>query len=59
VALETDSLEKISYWKDIIKNEGPFYKDGYFEMTDKPGLGIELNEDVCKANLWPGSGFFE
>jgi len=50
VSLESDSVE-LPYWKDIIINDGSLYKDGYLEMTDKPGLGIELNEDVCKEHL--------
>ena len=33
--------------------------DGYLEIANKPGLGIELNEDVCRAHLVPGSLYFE
>jgi len=58
VSLESDSVE-LPHWKDIVVNDGYFYKDGYLEITDKPGLGIELNEDVCRKHLMKGSGFFE
>jgi L-alanine-DL-glutamate epimerase-like enolase superfamily enzyme len=58
VALETDSIE-VPYWHDIIQRDGPVYKDGYLEISDKPGLGVELNEDVCREHLAEGSGFFE
>ncbi len=58
VALESDSVE-LPYWQDIIKRDGPIYKDGYLEFPDKPGLGIELNEDVCRKHLSEGSGFFD
>jgi L-alanine-DL-glutamate epimerase-like enolase superfamily enzyme len=58
VSLESDSVE-LPYWQDIILRDGPIYKEGYLEIPDKPGLGIELNEDVCRANLVEGSGFFE
>lgn len=34
-------------------------KDGYLRVSDKPGLGIELNEDVCKKHLSKGSSFFK
>ena len=39
--------------------DGPIYRDGCFELPNKPGLGIELNEDVCRKHLAAGSGFFE
>jgi len=58
LALESDGVE-IPYWQDIIKRDGPFYKDGYLEISDKPGIGVELNEEVCRKHLAEGSGFFE
>lgn len=58
VALESDSIE-IPWWKDIIVNSGgKFYPDGYYTLPDKPGLGIDLNEEVCKQHLAPGSRWF-
>ena len=32
-------------------HEGLFWKDGYFTIEDKPGLGVEINADVAKA-IW-------
>ena len=58
IALESDSVE-LPYWKNLVVNDGSFYKEGYLELSDKPGLGIELNEDVCREHLWEGSGYFE
>ncbi len=58
IALESDSVD-VPHWQDIIVRDGPIFNDGYLELSDKPGLGIELNEDVCRANLAEGSGFFE
>jgi L-alanine-DL-glutamate epimerase-like enolase superfamily enzyme len=58
MALESDSVE-LPYWQDIIKRNGPIYKDGYLEIPNKPGLGIELNEEVCRKHLSSGSSFFE
>lgn len=57
LALESDSVE-LPYWQDLILRDGPVYRDGYLEIPDKPGLGVELNEEVCKAHLVEGSGFF-
>ncbi len=58
LALESDSVE-LPHWQDIIQHDGPIYRNGYFELPNKPGLGIELNEDVCRKHLAAGSGFFE
>lgn len=58
VALESDSVD-LPHWNDIIQHDGPIYKDGYLEFSDKPGLGLELNEKVCREHLAEGSGFFK
>jgi L-alanine-DL-glutamate epimerase-like enolase superfamily enzyme len=58
ITLESDSVE-LAHWQDIIERQGPIYKDGYLEIPNKPGLGIELNEQVCRKHLAKGSGFFE
>ena len=50
---------ELKHWPDIIERDGPIYKDGYLELPNKPGLGIELNEQVCRKHLSAGSGFFE
>lgn len=39
---------------DVILHDGPLCKDGYVKVPDGPGLGIELNPDVVKANLVEG-----
>jgi L-alanine-DL-glutamate epimerase-like enolase superfamily enzyme len=61
VALETDTIERsrAPHWQDIIVRDGPFYRDGYLEVSDRPGLGIELNEEVCRAHLADERGYFE
>ena len=58
VTLESDSVE-IPHWHDIIQRNGSFYKDGYLEVPNKPGLGVELNQEVCRKHLVPGTKFFE
>ena len=44
----------VEWWPDLVLREGPFWKDGYFEIQDKPGYGVEINPDVAKAHLAPG-----
>jgi len=52
------SLETITGeggWMDqVLLLDGPYIKDGFIQVTDKPGLGIELNPDVVRAHLVPG-----
>ncbi|MBN2357797.1 hypothetical protein JXO59_16925 [candidate division KSB1 bacterium] len=57
LALESDSIDLPS-WQDIIKREFPIFKDGYLELFNKPGFGIELNEQVCKAHFVQADSFF-
>jgi L-alanine-DL-glutamate epimerase-like enolase superfamily enzyme len=53
VALETITGE--GGWMDqVLVLDGPYIKDGFIQVTDKPGLGIELNPDVVRAHLAPG-----
>jgi L-alanine-DL-glutamate epimerase-like enolase superfamily enzyme len=42
----------------VIQHEGSLYQDGYLLLNDKPGLGIELNEDYCRKHLSKGTTFF-
>jgi L-alanine-DL-glutamate epimerase-like enolase superfamily enzyme len=41
-------------WSKIIHYDGPIIKDGKFRILDKPGFGLELNEDVVRPLLLPG-----
>ncbi|MBY0504215.1 MAG: mandelate racemase/muconate lactonizing enzyme family protein [Bryobacteraceae bacterium] len=44
----------IPWWQDLVIHDGPIIEKGYHRITDKPGLGIELNPDVAKKHLAPG-----
>ncbi len=42
-------------WMDqVLVLDGPYIKDGFIQVSNKPGLGITLNPDVVKAHLVPG-----
>ena len=52
-ALEMHSVDN-PWWNDIVNlvdQEGPMIKDGYVQLNDSPGLGIELNEEAIKEHL--------
>jgi L-alanine-DL-glutamate epimerase-like enolase superfamily enzyme len=48
-----------AWMDDIIVREGPVVKDGRIAVSSKPGLGVELNKDVVKANLAQGEKYWE
>ena len=57
IALETITGE--GGWMDqVIQLDGPYIKDGFIQVSDKPGLGIELNADVVRAHLFPGETYW-
>ena len=53
LALETITGE--GGWMDqVLLLDEPYIKDGFIQVTGKPGLGIELNPDVVRAHLAQG-----
>ena len=41
-------------WEKAIIYDGPVIQDGKIRVLDKPGLGVELNEDYLRGRLTPG-----
>ena len=37
-------------WRKDVTNEDLKYEDGYIYIPDKPGLGIEINEEECEKH---------
>lgn len=59
VALEHHSVE-VPWWEDMVTGlEKPLVQDGFVVVPDKPGLGVEPNEEVIKEHLVEGEGYFE
>jgi len=48
-----------NWMDDMIVHDGPIVQDGHITVPSKPGLGIELNKDVVKANLARGEQYWE
>jgi L-alanine-DL-glutamate epimerase-like enolase superfamily enzyme len=50
----------VPFFDALVKDgEGPMIVDGKITVPDRPGLGIELNEDEAYKYRKPGEGFFE
>ena len=48
-----------NWMDDVILHDGPIVREGHIPVPDKPGLGIELNRDVVKANLVKGEKYWD
>jgi L-alanine-DL-glutamate epimerase-like enolase superfamily enzyme len=47
------------YWSTIIQDKDDIIKNGYIELTDRPGIGVELDETVAREHQFPGTTWFE
>ena len=43
---------------NVLLLDGPYIKDGFVEVSSKPGLGITLNPDMVKKHLVPGETYW-
>jgi len=58
VAMENHAVD-IPWWGDLVTGPvKPILQNGYIQVPDTPGIGVELNEEVCKAHLRT-PGYFE
>ena len=43
----------------FVRRDVPLFRDGQVVMTDAPGLGVELDREVCRQHLAPGELLFD
>jgi L-alanine-DL-glutamate epimerase-like enolase superfamily enzyme len=60
ISLEHHSMD-VPWWESLVRTvDGkPLVEKGFALVPDSPGLGIELNEEVVRAHLREGSGYFD
>ena len=46
------------FWSTIASDAGDIIKNGYIELSDRPGIGLELNEAVAREHQYPGTRWF-
>ena len=54
-------FDTVPRWKEIVKYEGsdkPFIDKGFLTVSDKPGIGVEINEEGLKKYATPNVPFF-
>lgn len=57
IALEHHDVDS-PYWENYVIMDKPINNKGFINVPDKPGLGIELNEEVVKEHLKKGEKLF-
>ena len=57
LVIEWHWLER-PHWHDLIKADPPIIQDGYITLTDRPGLGYDLDEEAAEKHLRPGTRLF-
>jgi len=50
---------EIPWWNDLCEGDKPFIRDGFMQVSERPGIGVELNDDVAKSLLWNGDTYFQ
>ncbi|MFC6719227.1 mandelate racemase/muconate lactonizing enzyme family protein [Natrialbaceae archaeon GCM10025810] len=55
--LEFHALE-VDWWDDLLVRDEPLIQDGYIEVPESPGIGVELDEDVAEAHRLEGTEGF-
>jgi L-alanine-DL-glutamate epimerase-like enolase superfamily enzyme len=51
--------QDVPWWNDLCVMDAPLIQDGYITLPDKPGLGLELNDDCAREHMATGCAFFE
>jgi galactonate dehydratase len=51
-------INHLDLWRNFVK-QGEIIKEGYVTPTDRPGLGVEMNEEAARKVQVPGSTWFE
>jgi len=57
ISLEHHSVD-VPWWEDMVTGEKPLFRKGFAVASEKPGLGVEVNEGIVKAHLKPGTQAF-
>jgi L-alanine-DL-glutamate epimerase-like enolase superfamily enzyme len=59
LALEFHASE-VPFWNDLVEGmPKPLIQNGFIQMSENPGLGVTLNEDVARHYARKGEPFFE
>jgi galactonate dehydratase len=49
---------EVPWWEDLCSGDKPFVQDGWMTVSERPGIGIELDDRVARSLLWSGDSYF-
>ena len=52
-------FHKNPMFNEIVTHDVPKMTDGFMQLSEKPGIGVEINEDGMRKYATPGIPFFE
>jgi galactonate dehydratase len=58
LVLEWHWIQRLPLWREFVK-EGEIIEKGFVTVPDRPGIGVEMNEEVAKKAQMPGTRWFE
>jgi L-alanine-DL-glutamate epimerase-like enolase superfamily enzyme len=47
------------FWPTIIREKRDIIVDGTIALDDRPGIGLDLDEEIARAHQYPGTTWFE
>jgi galactonate dehydratase len=57
LVLEWHWIQRLDLWKDFVK-EGEIIDKGFVTVADRPGFGVEMNEDAARKAQVPNTSWF-
>ncbi len=58
LVLELHALN-IPWWNDLCIGDAPFVENGFMTVSERPGIGVELNDEVAKSLIWKNDTYFQ
>jgi galactonate dehydratase len=49
----------VPWWDDLCTGDKPFVSEGWMTVSDRPGLGVELDDRAARSLLWRGDSYFD
>jgi galactonate dehydratase len=58
LVLEWHWIQRLELWKSFVK-EGEIIEKGWITVPERPGLGVEMNEEAARGVQIKGTPWFE
>ncbi|HEX2621503.1 MAG TPA: mandelate racemase/muconate lactonizing enzyme family protein [Phototrophicaceae bacterium] len=49
----------VPWWNDLCDSDQPLIQNGFMAVSERPGIGLELNPQAAKSLLWNGDTYFD